>query len=268
MIKSTNLEHTYVVGKQIDRALVDININVDGVGFVAVIGATGSGKSTFIQHVNGLLKPTSGIIEVLNTRITSNKKINKKINFKNLRKKVGLVFQFPEQQLFAKTVVEDVMFAPVNFGVNKDDARANAKKTLLSLGFEETVFEKAPFQLSGGQKRKVALAGILVTEPEIVILDEPFAGLDPKSRDELLFILREYQNKNNMLIIIVSHDMDLVWEIAERTIVFDAGEIKYFGSTQDLFQGQDEVRNMYNIALPVELAFAKYIKEVQGKVYE
>lgn len=267
MIEMKNVSHVYQRGRISVEALKDMNISVNKTKFLAVIGETGSGKTTFTQHLNGLLKPTVGIVQVLDYLITDKKKEQKKIPYKMLRKDVGMVFQFPEQQLFAPTILEDVMFAPLNFGETKEQAKMQAIEILQLLHIDQSLYEKAPFMLSGGQKRKVALAGVLVTRPKIVILDEPFAGLDPKSRDELLQILKTYQEMTDATMIIVSHDMDLVWNLCKETIVFQEARVVYSGSTEGLFQNEAYL-NQFNLEKPTILAAQQYVAELRGGQHE
>lgn len=264
MIKTVQLHHTYKRGRVFVNALNGIDLSIDKMPFLAIIGETGSGKTTFTQHLNALLKPSQGALNVLDYLITEDKKQQKKIMYKLLRKDVGMVFQFPEQQVFAPTVLEDVMFAPLNFGASKESAKQQAADILALLRVDESLHEKAPFMLSGGQKRKVALAGVLATSPKLVILDEPFAGLDPKSRDELVEILKIYQKKTEAMMIIVSHDMDLVWSLCATTIVFQAGSVVYQGDTKALFQ-DDERLQMYQLEKPTILAADQYIESLRGE---
>lgn len=267
MIKATQLHHTYQRGRVLVDALKGIDITINTVPFLAVIGETGSGKTTFTQHLNGLLKPTEGTVQVFDYALTSRKKEQKKIPYKELRKDVGMVFQFPEQQVFAPTVLEDVMFAPLNFGASKIDAEKQAREILNLLQIEEALLTQPPFMLSGGQKRKVALAGVLVTTPKLVVLDEPFVGLDPKSRDELISILTTYQEKTGAMMIIISHDMDLVWQVCQQTIVFSEGNIVYQGDTKALF-ADDACLHKFHLEKPTILAADQYAAMIRGDVCE
>lgn len=267
MIETKDVSHTYQRGRIIVEALKQITITVEKTEFLAIIGETGSGKTTFTQHLNGLLKPTSGVINVLDYTITNKKKEQKKIPYKLLRRDIGMVFQFPEQQLFAPTVLEDVMFAPLNFGSTKEEAKKQAMDILKTLQLDESLYEKAPFMLSGGQKRKVALAGVLVTKPQIVVLDEPFAGLDPRSRDELLVILKSYQQRTGAMMIIISHDMDLVWNLCQQTIVFQEGNVVYSGSTEVLFSNPTYVEQ-FHLEKPTILAAEQYVAALRGEQNE
>ncbi len=222
---------------QIKDAITNINLKVENKNeFVAVIGKTGSGKSTLIQHMDGLLIPTNGVVYVDDFII---KKQRKKQNLNHIRKKVGLVFQFPEYQLFEETILKDVMFGPKNIGLTDKEALESAKKALKTVGIEENLFNKSPLNLSGGQMRKVAIAGILAMEPEILILDEPTRGLDPITQVEMLELFNNIQKKNNISIIMITHDMDVVYEYAKRVVVMKDSKIVFDGNKFDLFNNQD-----------------------------
>ncbi len=217
-------------------ALNGVNFHIDNNKFVAFIGATGSGKSTIIQHLNGLLIPTSGEVKVDDFLLTNNKRKNK--NISKLRKHVGVVFQFPEYQLFEETVEDDVAFGPKNFKVGKEEALLKAHQALLSVGLDESYFKRSPFELSGGEKRRVAIAGILAIEPDILVLDEPTAGLDSKGCEYIMSLLKKMHD-DNKTIILVSHDMDLVNKYCDYVYVVDEGKIVNQGSPKDVFVSQD-----------------------------
>lgn len=234
-IKTLNLFFSYFP-KNKKMILHDLNVEITENSFTAVLGKTGSGKSTFIQTLNGLLLPTSGEVHVNDYVITSNKKKNK--NIKDVRKHVGVVFQFPEYQLFEETVIKDVAFGPKNFGCSEEESINRAKKALSLVSLGEKFYERSPFELSGGEKRKVALAGILAIEPEVIIFDEPTAGLDNKSTDELMNLLLTLK-ENGKTIVIVSHDMNIVYEYADNTLVFEDGHLVFSGSPEDLFFNSD-----------------------------
>lgn len=204
------------------HALKDINLEIPDGQFIGLIGHTGSGKSTLIQHLNGLLSPTSGQI-LYNGEDIGGEDYNKK----QLRCEVGLVFQYPEHQLFETDVLSDVAFGPKNQGFSKEEAREKAREALQIVGVEESLYEKSPFELSGGQKRRVAIAGILAMEPKILILDEPTAGLDPRGRDHILNQLKQIHKERNISIVLVSHSMEDVAKYAERIIVMNKGRILY-----------------------------------------
>ncbi|MDR2939807.1 MAG: energy-coupling factor transporter ATPase [Clostridiales bacterium] len=213
------------------KALGNINLNIGKGEFVAIIGHTGSGKSTLIQHFNGLIKPTSGKVLFEGADIHENKKL-----LKTTRQKIGLVFQYPEAQLFEITVFKDVAFGPLNMGLSKEEADVRTRNALEIVGINECDFEKSPFELSGGQKRRAAIAGVLAMNPEILVLDEPTAGLDPRGRDEILFKIKEMRDKLNITIILVSHSMEDVAKLADRVIVMSDGHIVMDGTVKEVFR--------------------------------
>lgn len=244
-IKISNLFHTYSSNTPFQmEALNDINLTIEDNSFVAFVGATGSGKSTLIQHLNALLIPNSGTVEVDNFLITNNKKKNKNIH--ELRKHLGLVFQFPEYQLFEETVEKDVAFGPLNFKVEKEEAYKRAHEALRACGLDESYFKRSPFELSGGEKRRVAIAGILAINPDILVLDEPTAGLDP-SGAKMIMSLVENMHKAGKTIILVTHDMDLVLKYADKMFVLDNGKIISSGKPKDVFKN---LENDSHIDLP------------------
>lgn len=219
-------------GKGSFVAMYDIDLEINELNeFIAVCGHTGSGKSTLIQHMNALLFPSSGNLEIFDRKIK--KKRNRHLN--QIRKKVGLVFQFPEYQLFEETVLKDVMFGPLNFGLKKEEAKEKAIKALELVGFEKNLYNQSPFRLSGGQMKKASIAGILALEPDILILDEPTRGLDPKSSLEVMELFNEIHEKTNKTIVIITHDMDIVSKYAKRVVVLNEGKIVYDGSKENLF---------------------------------
>ena len=227
------VNYTYQAGTPFEgRALFDINLTIKGGSYTAFIGHTGSGKSTIMQLLNGLNVPTEGAVIVDDIKITANSK-NKEI--KPVRKKVGLVFQFPESQLFEETVLKDVAFGPQNFGVSIEEAEQLAREKLAMVGIHEEFFEKNPFELSGGQMRRVAIAGILAMEPEVLVLDEPTAGLDPKGRRELMTLLKEL-HQNGMTIVLVTHLMDDVANYADYVNVLEGGKLVRSGYPKEVFQ--------------------------------
>ena len=218
------------------QALDNVNLAIDSKEFVAIIGHTGSGKSTLIQQINGLIKPDSGQV------LYDGKDINEKgFNRRELRGKVGLVFQYPEYQLFEETVLKDVAFGPKNKGLSDEDALAKAKEALEMVGIKEKYFEMSPFDLSGGQKRRVAIAGVLAMEPEILILDEPTAGLDPEGRDRILERVNKLHEDHGIGVVLVTHSMDDVAKYADRIIVMSKGKIAMEGATRDVFSDVDRL---------------------------
>lgn len=241
--------NTYVL----DNATLNINMNGE---FIAVVGHTGSGKSTLMQLLNALLIPTSGSIDVDGNLITN----KKQKNLKYIRKKIGLVFQFAEYQLFEETVIKDIAFGPINFKLNNPLERA--KKACDIVGLNESFYDKSPFKLSGGEMRKVAIAGILASDPDVLILDEPTVGLDPISRIELLNLLSNI-NKQGKTIIIVTHDMDAVGMLAQRMIVLDDSKIVYDGTKDELFKNEEFVHK-HSLDLPDTIKILKSIKKELG----
>lgn len=244
-ISLKNVYYTYQEGSPFEgQALSDINLEIKDRSYTAIVGHTGSGKSTLLQLLNGLLCPTQGEIqfdEFVLDRETDQKKM------KHLRKKVGLVFQFPESQLFAETVLADVAFGPQNFGVSRERAEGIAKDKLAVVGLNDAIYNKSPFELSGGQMRRVAIAGILAIEPEILVLDEPTAGLDPVGRKELMALF-ETLHKNGMTIVLVTHTMDDVANFADTVYVLKGGNLVLEGSPSSVFQ---EVEYLQKIQLGV-----------------
>ena len=220
-------------------ALKNISLSIPDGEFIGIIGHTGSGKSTLIQHMNGLIKADSGNIYYNGKDI-----YDKDFKMTDLRRKVGLVFQYPEHQLFEATVIKDVLFGPTNMGLDKLKAELAAYGALKAVGIGDDLIDASPFELSGGQKRRVAIAGVLAMSPEILILDEPTAGLDPAGRTELLNLLRDIHKNKGITVILVSHSMEDVAEYAERIIVIDEGEIKYDDEPRKVFAHADELRKM------------------------
>ena len=220
-------------------ALKNISLSIPDGEFIGIIGHTGSGKSTLIQHMNGLIKADSGNIYYNGKDI-----YDKDFKMTDLRRKVGLVFQYPEHQLFEASVIKDVLFGPTNMGMDKLKAELAAYGALKAVGIGDDLIDASPFELSGGQKRRVAIAGVLAMSPEILVLDEPTAGLDPAGRTELLNLLKEIHETKGITVILVSHSMEDVAEYAERLIVIDEGEIKYDDEPRKVFAHADELRKM------------------------
>ncbi len=221
------------------KALNNVNLEINKGEFVAIIGHTGSGKSTLIQHFNGLERPKSGNVFYNNENIYENN-----YDLRKLRCKVGLVFQYPEHQLFEETVLKDVCFGPMNMGMSREEAEKKAKLVLEQVGINEKCYNKSPFELSGGQKRRVAIAGVLAMNPEIIVLDEPTAGLDPKGRDKILNRIKELHDNTGIGVILVSHSMEDVANYAQRLIVINNGKIKYDGMPKGVFKHYKELEKM------------------------
>ena len=252
-----NVSYTYQAGTPFEGpALFDVNLEIKDGSYTALIGHTGSGKSTILQLLNGLLTPSIGSVIVNKTEITATS-VNKDI--KQVRKKVGLVFQFAESQVFAETVLDDVAFGPQNFGVSKDDAQRLAREKLLLVGISEDLFERSPFELSGGQMRRVAIAGILAMEPEILVLDEPTAGLDPAGRKELMEIFNDLHT-DGMTIVLVTHLMDDVANFADTVYVLEKGRLVKSGQPKEIFQ-EIEFMEKIQLGVPKITKFAQVLVE-------
>lgn len=232
-IKVNNVVYKYMPGTPFEKVALDnISLEIGSGEFIGLIGHTGSGKSTLIQQLNGLLKPTSGEIYINDMCITS-----KGANLKKIRQEIGLVFQYPEHQLFEETVYKDISFGPLNLGMSEETVLNRAKRALNIVGMDfEKYKDLSPFDLSGGQKRRVAIAGVLAMEPKILILDEPTAGLDPRGRDEILGKIKELHKEYNMTIILVSHSMEDVAKLADRLIVMHEGKIVMTGKPREVFK--------------------------------
>ncbi|MDY3796754.1 MAG: energy-coupling factor transporter ATPase [Agathobacter sp.] len=221
------------------QALKDVNLTIEDGQFIGIIGHTGSGKSTLIQHLNGLLKATSGTILYNGEDIYS-----EKYDLRQLRFKVGMVFQYPEHQLFETTNFEDVCFGPKNLGLDKEEVEARALEALKSVRFPKELYGNSPFDLSGGQKRRVAIAGVLAMKPDVLILDEPTAGLDPAGRDEILGLISKMHRELGITIILVSHSMEDVAQYVDRIIVMNSGEVMYDGVPKEVFRHYKELEEV------------------------
>ena len=241
MIKVRNLNYIYQEGMPDQRqALFDISLDFDDGKIYAIIGHTGSGKSTLIEHFNGLVRPTSGKIYIDNSDIT-----DKKTKFGDIRKSVGLVFQYPEYQLFEETVYLDIAFGPKNLGLSKEEIDTRVRYAARLLDIDEGLFEKSPFELSGGQKRRVAIAGVLAMQPSVLILDEPTAGLDPRGREKILKIIKNLHTENpKMIIIFVSHSMEDVAKTADEVIVLNKGRICMSGCVDEVFKHSETLQSI------------------------
>ena len=239
------------------RALHDVTFSVKDGSYVAIIGHTGSGKSTILQHLNALLKPTEGIVE-LGDKIIDSTTGNK--DLKPLRKKVGIVFQFPEAQLFEETVEKDIAFGPKNFGVSEEEALNIAAEVVKTVGLPEEVLKKSPFDLSGGQMRRVAIAGVLAMKPEVLVLDEPTAGLDPKGRLEMMEMFYKLNKEQNMTIVLVTHQMNDVSDYADHVIVIESGNVVKEASPKEVFSDASWLLEK-QLGVPTTLAFVEKLKE-------
>ena len=252
-----NVSFTYQEGTPLaSTALSDVSLTIEDGSYTALIGHTGSGKSTILQLLNGLLVPSQGSVRVFDTLITSTSK-NKDI--RQIRKQVGLVFQFAENQIFEETVLKDVAFGPQNFGVSEEDAEQIAREKLALVGIDESLFNRSPFELSGGQMRRVAIAGILAMEPAILVLDEPTAGLDPLGRKELMNLFKKL-HQSGMTIVLVTHLMDDVAEYANQVYVMEKGRLVKFGKPSDVFQDVIFMEKV-QLGVPKITAFCKRLAD-------
>ncbi len=239
-MKIEHLNYIYGQGTAYEKkALKDINLEIPNGQFIGIIGHTGSGKSTLIQHLNGLIKATGGVIYDNGRNI-----YEEGYSMKDLRSRVGLVFQYPEYQLFETDVLADVCFGPKNLGLSREEAEARAYAALKQVGLKEKHYKKSPFELSGGQKRRVAIAGILAMEPEVLILDEPTAGLDPRGRDDILDQIAKLHKERGITVILVSHSMEDVAKYVERIIVMDEGSVRFDGAPREVFEHYRELESI------------------------
>lgn len=260
-IYANNLNFVYNPKSPFEKhALKDITLSINKGEFVAIVGHTGSGKTTFVQHLNALVRHQSGDLFVAGLNLA-----DKKLDLKKLRGSVGMVFQYPEYQLFADTVLEDVAFGPRNFGVAREDAYKLAKNALETVGLDfEQIKSKSPFDLSGGEKRRVALAGVLAMKPQILVLDEPTAGLDPQGKREILSLVKSINKQKGITVVMVSHDMNEVYENADRVIVFRDGGVVYDLPPRQLFKLENQIVSM-NLEIPQMAQFTNAL-EKQGIV--
>ena len=237
ILETQNLTYKYSVGTPFEKvAIEDISISVEKGDFIGIIGHTGSGKSTLVQHLNGLLKPTSGTILLDGKDIHSDKNFTRQARFK-----VGLCFQYPEYQLFENTVYEDIAFGPKNMKLSKEEIRERVIRAAEFVGVRNDMLQKSPFDLSGGEKRRVAIAGVMAMQPEILILDEPSAGLDPKGRKVISEMIEQYRKNTGSTVIVVSHSMEDIAESADKVLVMNKGKIEYFASVDEVFSNAEHL---------------------------
>lgn len=237
ILETQNLTYKYSVGTPFEKvAIEDISISVEKGDFIGIIGHTGSGKSTLVQHLNGLLKPTSGTILLDGKDIHSDKNFTRQARFK-----VGLCFQYPEYQLFENTVYEDIAFGPKNMKLSKEEVKERVLRAAEFVGVRNDMLQKSPFDLSGGEKRRVAIAGVMAMQPEILILDEPSAGLDPKGRKVISEMIEQYRKNTGSTVIVVSHSMEDVAESADKVLVMNKGKVEYFASVDEVFSNAEHL---------------------------
>ncbi len=257
-IKVRNLTYIYDEGMPFEnRAIDDISFDVENNDFVGLIGHTGSGKSTLIQHLNGLLKPSSGSIYINDFEITQ-----KDINLTEIRKRVGVVFQYPEYQLFEETIEKDIAFGPGNMGLDQEEITRRVKASMEAVGLDyEKYREKSPFELSGGQKRRVAIAGVIAMDPEVLILDEPTAGLDPGGREEIFELIKKLHRERNITVILSSHSMDDMAKLVKTLIVMNKGKIEFMGNPREVFNNNAHRLKEIGLDIPQVLELAIKLRE-------
>lgn len=240
ILEVKNLTHTYSGNSPfVNDAVSDVSFSIEKGEIVGIIGHTGSGKSTLVQHLNGLLKPTEGEVLFENENIWSNPKEIRKI-----RSKVGLVFQYPEYQLFEETVIKDIAFGPKNMGLEGDELDKTVKEICEIVGVKPEFFEKSPFDLSGGEKRRAAIAGVMAMKPQVIVFDEPTAGLDPKGREDVMEIIRNYREATGATVIIISHSMEDMANLADKILVMNKGKIYKFDTVENVFANSEELRGI------------------------
>ena len=264
-ISLKNVSYTYNYKTPYAReVLKDINLNVEEGSYTVIIGKTGSGKSTLIEHINGLLLPTHGEVLVNNVLITNlkSKKEKRELakNLKVLRQDVAVLFQFSEQQLFETSVLKDIIFAPLNYGISEERAISKAKELIKLVGLDESYLDKSPFELSGGEMRKVALCGVLALEPKVLILDEPTVALDYKSREEIMTMVKKLKDELNMTIVLISHNMNYVLEYADKVFVLKNGKINFEGTVEELF-ADEKLLKENSLEQPELLKFYNKLQE-------
>ena len=265
-IKAENLRHVYSAGTPFEKVAIDgINVTIPQGQLVGIIGHTGSGKSTFIQHLNALLQPSSGRVFCGGQDINADK-----ISRRDVKWKVGLVFQYPEYQLFEETVYKDIAFGPRNMKLGEEEIDRRVREAAGFVGVDEELFESSPLELSGGQKRRIAIAGVIAMRPEVLILDEPTAGLDPAGCEQILENICDYREKTGATVLIVSHNMDDVARLSERIIVFDHGKIAMDGTPEEIFSQPERLISM-GLTVPHSTAVAMELRrlglELPGAVY-
>ncbi len=240
VLETQNLTFVYSPGTPFEKtAMADVSLSIEEGDFIGVIGHTGSGKSTLVQHLNGLLKPTSGKVLLEGRDIWAEPG-----KIRDVRFQVGMVFQYPEHQLFEDTTYKDIAFGPKNMGLSRDEIDGRVRRAAAFVGLKEELLEKSPFELSGGEKRRAAIAGVMAMEPRVLILDEPTAGLDPKGRDMILEQIRAYKEENDTTVLLVSHSMEDVARVAKRVLVMNGGQIAMFAPTAEVFSRAEELESI------------------------
>jgi len=263
-IKLQQVSYAYAQGTPFEkRALFDVDFEIPSHTYQAIIGHTGSGKSTILQHFNALLKPTSGEVHIGDRIVVAGKKAK---DLKAVRQKVGIVFQFPEHQLFEETVLKDIMFGPMNFGVSEQEAEARAKELVGLVGLPGDVLEKSPFDLSGGQMRRVAIAGVLAMEPEVIVLDEPTAGLDPRGQKEIMDMFYKLHKERGLTTILVTHSMEDAARYADNIVIMHEGKNVLSGTPQEIFKDVETLKN-FRLEPPRIVRFQQKIEKMINKSF-
>jgi energy-coupling factor transport system ATP-binding protein len=256
------LTHRYQEKSPFERlALHEVDLDIKSGAFIAIIGHTGSGKSTIIQHLNGLLKPSEGTVSIGDFTITSKRKDKE---LKSLRKRVGMVFQFPEHQLFEETVEKDICFGPMNFGVSEEIAKQRTKEAMVLVGLNEDLLQRSPFDLSGGQMRRVAIAGVLAMKPDVIILDEPTAGLDPRGRKEIMNLFSSLHHERGLTTIMITHSMEDAAAYADEVVVMDQGKLLMRGSPSEIFSQKEKLAQV-GLDIPDTYRFIERLEKTVGK---
>lgn len=259
------VEYRYSAGTPFERlAIQDVNLTIKQGTFLALIGHTGSGKSTILQHLNALLLPTKGRVIIGDRTIESGKKEK---NLRNIRQKVGIVFQFPEHQLFDETVEKDICFGPMNFGVSEEEAKQRARRLIKEVGLPEDVLQKSPFDLSGGQMRRVAIAGVLAMEPDVLVLDEPTAGLDPRGRTEIMDMFQRLHKKDNLSTILVTHSMEDAAKYADEIVIMHKGKVQKIGEPESIFSNPAELLEL-GLDVPQVVKFQYQLEQQMNCKFE
>ncbi|WP_088036584.1 energy-coupling factor transporter ATPase [Evansella clarkii] len=262
-IKANNVSHVYMPGTPFEKAAIsNVNVTLPPHTFTSVIGRTGSGKSTFVQLINGLLKPVEGSLTVGDFTIT---KHTKQRELYELRRKAGMVFQYPEHQLFEETILRDVAFGPENYGMTAAEAEKTAREQLAVTGIGENLFERSPFELSGGQMRRAAIAGVLALEPQVLILDEPTAGLDPQGQEDIMKMFNEwFHSDKQRSVILVTHNMEDAAAYSDQILVMDSGRLQFYGTPGDVFSRQEELMKL-GLSVPESMRFLSKLAAKSGR---
>lgn len=256
-----NVEYRYQANTPFERlAIRDVSIDIPSGIFLAIIGHTGSGKSTVLQHLNAILKPTKGVVQIGDRTVTGEKKQK---NLKEIRKRVGIVFQFPEHQLFEETVEKDICFGPMNFGVSEQEAKERAREVIKQVGLSEDILSRSPFDLSGGQMRRVAIAGVLAMKPEVIVLDEPTAGLDPRGRREIMEMFYRLHKEKHLTTVLVTHSMEDAARYADKIVIMHQGRVYKEGTAAEIFASPEGLIEL-GLDVPDAIRFQQKIEKVFG----